>query len=166
MDSKVAAPPLPLRFPVAGTAPPTPEELARLHAELAASRQTIARHEAALHAADLKIQALTLALAHHQRLRFGQKSEAFAAAGQRELFEETVAADQAAIEAELEQLLPKTRSKAPRKPRVRAVRQPLPPHLPRIEDRHEPESCQCAACGQNLSKPLADPLRRLNSFQS
>ena len=151
MDSKVAAPSLPPLSPVAGTAPPTLEDFARLYAELAESRQTIARHEAALHAADLKIQALTLELAHHKRLRFGQRSEALAAAGQRELFEETVAADQAAIEAELEQLIAKPRPKPPRKPRVRAGRQPLPSHLPRIEHRHEPESCQCGACGQNLT---------------
>jgi rubrerythrin len=145
MDSKVASPPLSPLFPLVRTAPPTLEALARRYAELAESRQTIARHEAALHAADLKIQALTLELAHHKRLRFGQTSEALAAAGQRELFEETVAADQAAVEAELEQLLPKTRPKAPRKRRVRAGRQPLPPHLPRIEHRHEPASGQCRA---------------------
>jgi len=47
MDSKVAAPSLPPLSPVAGTAPPTLEDFARLYAELAESRQTIARHEAA-----------------------------------------------------------------------------------------------------------------------
>jgi transposase len=150
MDSKALPFPLDPVSALLGPASPTPEELARLYAELAESRQTLARQEAALQAADLKIQALTLELAHHKRLRFGPKSEALAAAGQRELFEETVAADQAALEAELEQLLPKTRPKAPRKPRVRAGRQPLPSHLPRIEHRHEPESCQCGACGQSL----------------
>jgi transposase len=162
MDSKAALSPLPALFPVAGTAPPTPQDFARLSAELAESRETIARHEAALHAADLKIQALTLELAHHKRLRFGQKSEALVSFGQRDLFAETLAADQAAIEAELEQLTPKAQPKAPRKPRVRAGRQPLPPHLPRIEHRHEPESCQCGACGQGLVKIGEDITEQLD----
>ena len=120
MDSKVASPPLPPLFPLAGTAPPTPEDLARLSAELAESRQTIARQAAALSAADLKIQALTLELAHHKRLRFGQSSEALTAAGQRDLFTETALTDQAAIEAELEQLTRKT-PKAPRPGRSPAL---------------------------------------------
>ena len=149
MDSKVASPPLPPLFPLAGTAPPTPEDLARLYAELAEFRAANTRQAAALHTAELKIQALTLELAHHKRLRFGQTSEALTAAGQRDLFNETALTDQAAIEAELEQLTRKT-PKAPRKPRIRAGRQPLPPHLPRIEHRHEPESCQCGACGEGL----------------
>ena len=100
MDSKaeptlpncVSAPP--------GPALPTPEAVEKLVAELADARQTIAHKDAALNAANLKIQALTLELAHHKRMRFGQRSEALAAAGQRELFEETVAADLYAVEAE------------------------------------------------------------------
>jgi transposase len=85
-------------------------------------------------------------------MRFGQRSEALAAAGQRELFEETVAADLAAIEAEIEQARQTLKPAAPRKPRARAGRQPLPPHLPRIEHRHEPESCTCGQCGSELVK--------------
>jgi len=150
MNPKAELPPLTPLYPRAGTAPPTPEDLARLYAELAEFRAANARQAAALHTADLKIQALTLELAHPKRLRFGQSSEALTAAGQRDLFNETVLTDQAAIEAELEQLTRKT-PKAPRKPRVRAGRQPLPPHLPRIEHRHEPDSCQCGECGQNLA---------------
>jgi transposase len=146
MDSPT---PPPLSNPLSalpGAAAATPEDMARLHAELARSRQTIALHEAALRAAELKIQALVLELAHHKRLRFGQKSEALANAGQRDLFDETRAADQAAIEAELDRLVGKA-DPAPRKPRVRAGRQPLPAHLPRIEHRHEPTACACPRCG-------------------
>jgi hypothetical protein len=44
-----------------------------------------ARDAATIHAANLKIQALTLELAHHWRLRFGNKSEAFSPE-QRQLF--------------------------------------------------------------------------------
>jgi hypothetical protein len=86
-------PPYPLSA-LPGRAVLTPEELDRLFAELDSSRQTIALRDqtlalrdAALHAAELKIQALTLELAHHKRIRFGQKSEVLAAAGQRDLFD-------------------------------------------------------------------------------
>ena len=52
-----------------GRAVLTPEELDRLFADLSLSRQTLALRDAALHAAELKIQALTLELAHHKRIR-------------------------------------------------------------------------------------------------
>ena len=99
---------------------------------------------AELQAAQLKIQALTLELAHHRRVRFGHKNEAFAPE-QRNLFQETWNVDLGAIEAEVEQAAPALRAK-----RQSAGRQPLPEHLPRIEQRHEPESCTCGQCGQAL----------------
>ena len=138
-----------------GQASPTPEAFGLLHAELAQSRQ-------ALHAAELKIQALTLELAHHKRIRFGQKSESLAAAGQRDLFDETAASDQAAVEEELDRLAKKINPAAPRKPRVRAGRQPLPAHLPRVEHRHEPESCACGQCGSELVKIGEDVSEQLD----
>jgi transposase len=155
MDSK-AEPILPYRLPAPpGAAFLSPAEIGRLLDELAQSKQ-------ALKAAELKIQALTLELAHHKRMRFGQKSEALAAAGQRELFEETLACDLAAIEAELEETQRALKPKAPRKPRARAGRQPLPPHLPRIEHRHEPESCTCGQCGSPLVKIGEDVTEQLD----
>lgn len=110
-----------------------------------------ARQDAAtIKAANLKIQALTLELAHHRRIRFGNKSEAFSPE-QRELFQETWDTDLAALEAEADQqaeaLEPKDRPK-----RQRAGRRALPGHLPRIEHRHEPESCTCGQCGKDLVK--------------
>ena len=95
-----------------GSVPPSAEtlgELERVRAELARSQHN-------LHAAQLKIQALTLELAHHKRLRFGQKSEALAR-GQADLFNETAQIDQAAIEAELAQLTrPPASTQSPRRP--------------------------------------------------
>ena len=105
---------------------------------------------ATIKAANLKIQALTLELAHHRRMRFGNKSEAFSPE-QRELFQETWDTDLAALEAETDQqteaLEPQDRPK-----RQRAGRQTLPEHLPRIEHRHEPASCTCGQCGMDLVK--------------
>ena len=55
------------------------------------------RDAATIKAANLKIQALTLELAHHRRIRFGNKSEAFSPE-QRELFQETWDTDLGAID--------------------------------------------------------------------
>ena len=95
--------------------------------------------------ADLKIQALAFELAYYKRIRFANKSEQFTSE-QRELFEESWTTDASALEAEVEQS-----GSAPRPAkRERAGRQPLPEHLPRIEHRHEPESCTCGQCGKEL----------------
>jgi len=100
-----------------------------------------------LQQADLKIQALTFELAYYKRIRFANKSEQFSPE-QRELFDESWNADTSALEAEVEQS-----GSTPKKPkRERAGRQPLPEHLPRIEHRHEPESCTCGQCGLDLVK--------------
>ena len=162
MDSK-PGPILPDAIPASsGAVSLSPEEAEKLFTELASLRQAVAHKDAVLNAANLKIQALTLELAHHKRMRFGQKSEALAAAGQRELFEETLAADLSAIEAELEQARQTLDPKAPKKPRVRAGRQPLPAHLPRIEHRHELESCTCGQCGSELVKIGEDVSEQLD----
>jgi transposase len=109
--------------------------------------------DAELHAAKAKIQALTLELAHLRRMRFGARSEALSAE-QRDLFQETLASDLAAAEAEMDKRLADAPANpvAPPVPRPRAGRQPLPEHLPRIEHRHEPESCTCGQCGKDLIK--------------
>ena len=39
---------------------------------------------------------------------------------------------------------------------------PLPAHLPRIEHRHEPESCTCGQCGQDLVKIGEDITEQLD----
>lgn len=110
---------------------------------------------AALQHKDLKIAALTLELAHHKRIRFAHKSEAFSPE-QRTLFEESWDTDSSAIEAEVEQLTPV------RKPRSRAGRKPLPEHLPRLEERHEPASCTCGQCGADLVQINEDVSEQLD----
>jgi transposase len=112
--------------------------------------------EKALELAFLKIEALTLEAARHRRLRFGNKSEAFSPE-QRQLFQESWDTDSSAMEAEAECLVPSLR-----KARARAGRQRLPEHLPRIEHRHEPESCACGTCGQDLVKIGEDVSEQLD----
>jgi transposase len=119
----------------------------------------VERDAAYIKVADTKIAALTLELAHHKRLRFANKSEAFTPE-QRELFEETWSIDLAAIEAEVDnaakQITPTAKKAKP------TGRQPLPAHLPRIEHRHEPASCTCQSCGGNLIKIGEDVSEQLD----
>jgi len=112
------------------------------------------RHE--IHLKDTKIAALTLELAYHKRIKFSSTSEAFTAQ-QRDLFDETQETDLNAMQAELEQLAP-----APRATAKPTGRKPLPAELPRIEHRHEPESCSCGACGQALVKIGEDVTEQLD----
>jgi transposase len=77
-------------------------------------------------------------------------------AEQRQLFEDDIVQDVAAVEAELK--LPP----APATPRSRAGRQALPEHLQRVEVRHEPESCTCPACQANLTKIGEDVSEQLD----
>lgn len=123
--------------------------------QAAQDAQTIAKKDA-------KIAALTHELAYYKRIRFSHKSEALAPL-QRDIFEETCNTDIAAIEAEIEQQQDDQPSNTVVRPkRPRAGRQPLPDHLPRIEHRHEPESCTCGQCGKDLVKIGEDVTEQLD----
>lgn len=122
-----------------------PAMLAQVRALFEQQQVKLQRKEALVAEQAFKITALTHELAYYRRVRFGKASEALAGE-QRMLFDETVDMDLAAIEEELEAQAPVKRQ------RKRAGRQPLPPELPRIEHRHEPESCQCGQCGADLVK--------------
>jgi len=123
-------------------------------AEAVRLSEQVTRRDTELHAAKTKIQALTLELMHLRRMRFGASSETLSVE-ERDLFQDTLASDLAAAEAELARRQAEaatTEPQAPRPPRPRAGRQPLPDHLPRIEHRHEPASCTCGNCGSELVK--------------
>ena len=132
-------------------------------AEATRLAEQITRRDSELRFAQTKIQALTLELAHLRRMRFGVRSEALTA-DQRDLFQETWASDLAAAEAELakQAALVTTEPTLPRAPRLRAGRQPLPEHLPRIEHRHELELCTCGQCGNDLTKIGEDVSEQLD----
>ena len=126
--------------------------IAQAQEEAAEARRQVALRDTELHAAQTKIQALSFELAHLRRMRFGASNESLSVE-QRDLFRETLASDLAAVEAELaKQQVQPTEPQAPSAPRSRAGRQPLPDHLPRIEHRHEPDSCTCGKCGRELVK--------------
>jgi len=147
-------------------------ELDQLNLEPAAKTQVAAMIQALVEQAaqdaqtiakkDAKIAALTHELAYYKRIRFSHKSEALAPL-QRDVFEETWNTDMSAIEAEVEQLQDNSPSDTVTRPkRPRAGRQPLPEHLPRIEHRHEPESCTCGKCGKDLVKIGEDVTEQLD----
>ena len=122
----------------------------------------VQRDAKTIQAKDFKIEALTHELAHIRRIRFGVKSETLSPL-QRDVFEETWNTDLSAIEAEVEQLADDQPCDTVAKPkRPRAGRQPLPDHLPRIEYRHEPESCTCGQCGKDLVKIGEDITEQLD----
>ncbi|MGH8148266.1 MAG: IS66 family transposase [Rhodanobacteraceae bacterium] len=134
------------------------EQLARIaqrEATIAQRDEAIAQHKAVIaerertiRARDLKIDKLTHELARLRRMQFVARSEQMDP-GQRELFEASVAADIAALEAELATIAsPEQQAKVRRKPH----RRELPAELPREEVIHEPEHCNCQACGQALVK--------------
>ncbi len=108
--------------------------------------ELIGKKDQELHWRQSKIDKLTHELALHKRWRFGVKAEHWPVE-QARLFEESVDADIAAMESELEQLLTAATPAAKRQPK----RAPLPPELPRTEILHEPESTTCS-CGCRLKR--------------
>ncbi|MBL8299624.1 MAG: IS66 family transposase [Rhodanobacteraceae bacterium] len=114
------------------------------HSELLAQRDAQIAEMAVIGAyREARIKTLESQLAAMNRLRFGRRSEQLDPA-QRLLFDETLDEDIAAIEHELTSL------RSTPAPRRQPKRLPLPEHLPRVEVRHEPETCTCASCGGAL----------------
>ena len=123
------------------------------------------QNAAELKAAQLKIEALTFELAYLRRIRFGRTSEAILSS-QQSLFGDAIADDANVIEAEtVEQPTHTQDAKAPitRRPRTKPTgRQPLPDNLPRIEHRHELDTCICGQCNQALVKIGEDVSEQLD----
>ena len=112
---------------------------------------------------DIKIERITHELARLKAWRFGARTERMSAE-QRELFEETLAADQASLEAQLEALQGQSGAPGPAvvaEPRRQPKRQALPEHLQRVEHRHEPESTTCG-CGQPMVRVGEDISEKLD----
>jgi transposase len=117
----------------------SPEELRTLAAELLV---TVGKRDRELVFRQTRIDQLTHELALLKRFRFGRRSEQLDAS-QASLLEESVDADLAAIEVELDDL----QTESPeRKPRQQPKRAALPASLPRTDIHHEPENLTCA-CG-------------------
>jgi transposase len=108
---------------------------------------------------DAKIESITFELARLKAWRFGAKTERMNAE-QREIFEETLAEDQASLEAQLAALQAQAGPQPAtpdRQPRRQPKREPLPAHLPRVEQRIEPEDTNCPTpeCGKPMVRVAA-----------
>ena len=112
-----------------------------------------------IHFKQTKIDLLTHEIARYKRLQFAAKSEHLQA-NQRSLLDETLDADLAALESELQALSP-----APAEPadasKAKPRRAPLPAHLPRVEISHEPENTQCG-CGCQMKRIGEDVSEKLD----
>ena len=102
------------------------------------------------------IDKLTHEMAVLKRLKFASKAEGFTTE-QRNLLEDTLDADLAAMELELEQLTP---AKAAPQDKQQPKRQALPAHLPHREIRHEPHSvtCSCGCALKRIGEDVAEKL--------
>ena len=125
----------------------------------------IANQAQAIRLKDAKLEKITFELARLKAWRFGAKTEAMNAE-QRQMFDETLAEDQASLQAQLLALqgaVPATEPAAPapkRKPR----RQELPEHLRRVEHHYEPEdtTCPTPGCAQPMVRIGQDVSERLD----
>jgi transposase len=123
----------------------------------------IERKDAELQFKTAKLDKVNFELARLKGWKFGAKTEAMSAE-QRRLFEETMAEDEASLQALLEQLQGKTPQDAPSDQRRRPKRQALPAHLRRVEHRHEPEdtTCPTAGCGRQMVRVGEDVSEKLD----
>ena len=116
---------------------------------------------------DVKIERIMFELARLKAYRFGARTERMDA-GQRQMFEETLAEDQASLEAQLAALQGEQgTSSAPlpeEKTGARPRRALLPDHLRRVDYQHEPAStiCPTAGCGQAMSRIGEDITEKLD----
>lgn len=112
-----------------------------------------------IHFKQTKIDLLTHEIARYKRLQFAAKSEHLQA-NQRSLLDETLDADLAALEAELQALSPAVAEPADAS-KAKPRRAPLPAHLPRVEISHEPENTQCG-CGCQMKRIGEDVSEKLD----
>ena len=122
--------------------------------------QRIERDAREINWRDAKIEKLTFEMAQLKRVQFGVKSEQLDVA-QKHLFDESVNADLAAIEAELNELKAGVVPTDAPNEKSRPKRAALPANLPRVERHHEPESKSCV-CGCELKRIGEDVSEKLD----
>ena len=130
--------------------------------QLAAHQQSLVSKDQEIHFKQTKIDLLTHEIARYKRLQFDAKSEKLHA-DQRSLLDETLGADLAALEAELQALspAPAEQTDTAATPKAKPRRTALPAHLPRVEIQHEPESTACG-CGCQMKRIGEDVSEKLD----
>jgi len=141
---------------------------ARMLQHIAAQAWQIEQHEQSLKFKDAKLEKITFELARLKAWRFAAKTERMNAE-QRRMFEETLAEDEASLQAQLQQLqqlqaqLP-AQAETPAENRRKPKRQALPEHLRRVEHHHEPEDTTCPSpgCGRPMVRVGEDVSEKLD----
>jgi transposase/polyhydroxyalkanoate synthesis regulator phasin len=129
-----------------------------LDQQIASLDQTISSKDREILYRQAKIDQLTHEMAVLKRWKFGRSREQLDA-GQARLLDETIDADIAAIEQELQDLAPPANTA--KEPRQQPKRAALPPELPRVELHHEPDSTTCT-CGCQLKRIGEDVSEKLD----
>ena len=126
--------------------------------QIAGLDQTLSSKDREILYRQAKIDQLTHEMAVLKRWKFGRSREQLDAA-QASLLDETIDADIAAIEQELQDLAPP--SSPAKEPRQQPKRAALPPELPRVDLHHEPDSTTCT-CGCQLKRIGEDISEKLD----
>jgi transposase len=141
------------------------QQLQQRDQRIAHQASEIERKDAELQFKTAKLEKVNFELARLKGWKYGAKTEAMSAE-QRRLFEETMAEDEASLQALLEQLQGKTpQDQAPNdQQRRRPRRQALPAQLRRVEHRHEPEdtTCPTPGCGRQMVRVGEDVSEKLD----
>ena len=149
---------------LAGVAAQMLEQIKSQSQRIAAQSQQIAQRDRAIKFKDAKTRRITFELARLKAWKFAARTEAMNAE-QRQLFEETLAADEASLQAQLDALQDLPQVPAPAvEPRRQPKRQALPEHLVRVDHHHEPEStvCPTADCAEQMVRVGEDISERLD----
>jgi transposase len=127
----------------------SPGELAEVFTKMVThigqQHQRIDSQEQAIKLRDAKLERVSFELARLKAWKFAARTERMNAQ-QRQLFEETLAADEASLQAQLEALQQSAAAPTAKIPRIQPKRQVLPEHLKRVVHTHEPENTICG-CG-------------------
>jgi transposase len=137
------------------------QALLGLMAEMATKDELLERQTREVAFKQALVDKLTHELAVLKRLKFAATSEKFCAglsAEQKSLLEETLDADIAEAAGEIERA---SRGDKDKKAKQSPKREPLPPHLPRREVHHEPESTACG-CGCEMKRIGQDVSEKLD----
>jgi transposase len=133
-------------------------QIASRDQQIAGLDQTISSKDREILYRQAKIDQLTHEMAVLKRWKFGRSREQLDA-GQASLLDETIDADIAAIEQELQDLTPA--DNAAKESCQKPKRAALPPELPRVELHHEPDSTTCS-CGCQLKRIGEDVSEKLD----
>ena len=137
------------------------EMVTQLMAQVGENAKTIVSKDREILYRQTKIDQLTHEMAVLKRWKFGRSREQLDQA-KASLLDETIDADIAAIEQELQNLTPASKLEAQN--RKQPKRAALPPELHRVEMHHEPESSSCTTpgCGCTLKRIGEDVSEKLD----